>query len=60
MRKAWSWLGLNLGKRAGSVSVIGLALTLLLGLGITQLQFVTTNNSYLNGNDKAQIENQHY
>jgi predicted RND superfamily exporter protein len=60
MRNAWSWLGLNLGKRAGSVAVIGLAVTLLLGLGITQLQFRTSNASYLNANDKAQIENQNY
>src|ERR1700730_10102798 len=56
----WSWLGLNLGKRAGTVSLIGLVLTVGLGLGIPQLKFTTTNASYLNGNDKAQIENQNY
>jgi hydrophobe/amphiphile efflux-3 (HAE3) family protein len=56
----WSWLGLNLGKRAGTVSLIGLLLTVGLGLGITQLKFTTTNASYLNNNDRAQVENQNY
>ncbi|HEX3564412.1 MAG TPA: hypothetical protein VHU17_03495, partial [Acidimicrobiales bacterium] len=60
MANMWSWLGLNLGKRAGTVSLIGLVLTVGLGLGITQLKFTTTNASYLNGTDRAQIENQNY
>lgn len=60
MANMWSWLGLNLGKRAGTVSLIGLVLTVGLGLGITQLKFTTSNASYLNGTDKAQIENQNY
>jgi hydrophobe/amphiphile efflux-3 (HAE3) family protein len=60
MRNVWSWLGLHLGKRAGTVSVIGLAITILFGLGLTQLKFVTSNASYLNPTDKAQIENQNY
>ena len=37
MRRWWSWLGLNLGKRAGIVSVVGLLVTLSLGLGIVHL-----------------------
>ena len=60
MRNAWSWLGLNLGRRAGVVSVAGLVITVALGLGITQLKFVTSNGSYLNSTDKAQVENQAY
>ena len=60
MANLWSWLGLNLGKRAGTVSLIGLVLTVGLGLGITQLKFTTSNASYLNGTDRAQIENQNY
>ncbi|HWD52037.1 MAG TPA: MMPL family transporter [Acidimicrobiales bacterium] len=60
MRNVWSWLGLNLGKRAGTVSVIGLVVTIGLGLGITQLKFSTSNASYLNANDTAQIDNVHY
>ncbi len=59
-RNAWSWLGLHLGRRAGTVAVIGLALTIVLGLGITELTFTTSNASYLNNNDKAQIENHAY
>src|SRR5665213_1342980 len=60
MRNVWSWLGLNLGKRAGTVSVIGLVITIGLGLGLTQLKFSTSNASYLNANDTAQIDNGHY
>ncbi len=59
-RNAWSWLGLNLGRRAGTVGLIGLVLTVALGLGITTLKFRTSNASYLNGNDLAQIENHQY
>ena len=36
MQRFWSVLAVNLGKRAGLVSVIGLLVTLVLGLGITQ------------------------
>ncbi len=60
MRNFWSWLGLTLGRRAGTVAVVGLAVTILLGLGLTQLQFVTSNASYLNPTDRAQVENQNY
>lgn len=59
-RNAWSWLGLNLGRKAGVVSLIGLILTVALGFGITTLKFTTSNASYLNNNDLAQIENHHY
>jgi len=60
VRRAWSWLGLNLGRRVGLVSVVGLAVTILLGLGLTQLKFTTSNASYLNHTDQAQVENQNY
>jgi len=59
-RRAWSWLGLNLGKRAGTVAVVGVALTLALGLGMTKLRFVTSNASYLNATDQSQLENEAY
>ena len=48
MRKFWAWLGLNLGKRAGVVSIVGLVVTVVLGAGITQLEFATGQDSYLN------------
>jgi uncharacterized protein len=60
MRRWWEWLGLNLGKRAGTVAVIGLAITFILGIGVTQLTFSTSNNDYLNKNDPAYIQNQKY
>jgi hypothetical protein len=55
MRRAWSWLGLNLGKHAGLVSVIGLAVTVVLGIGLTQLKFVTNITSLLNKSDPAYV-----
>ena len=48
MQKFWSWLAVNLGKRAGVVSIVGLILTVVLGAGITQLEFATGQDSYLN------------
>jgi hydrophobe/amphiphile efflux-3 (HAE3) family protein len=48
MQKFWAWLGLNLGKRAGVVSIVGLVITIGLGAGITQLEFATGQDSYLN------------
>ena len=48
MQKFWAWLGLNLGKRAGVVSIVGLVITVILGVGITRLEFATGQDSYLN------------
>jgi len=48
MQKYWAWLGLNLGKRAGVVSIVGLMVTVALGFGITKLEFATGQDSYLN------------
>ena len=53
MQRFWSYLGLELGKRAGLVSVIGLLVTVGLGLGITQLEFATGQDSYLNKDDEV-------
>jgi hydrophobe/amphiphile efflux-3 (HAE3) family protein len=58
--RIWSWLGLNLGKHAGVVSVIGLLVTLTLGFGITRLDFATGQDSYLNKDDKIYIDNVDY
>jgi len=60
MRRWWSWLGLNLGKRAGTVALVGLALTLGLGIGMVKLRFVTSNSSYLDNNETAQVDNARY
>jgi hydrophobe/amphiphile efflux-3 (HAE3) family protein len=48
MHKFWSWLAVNLGKHAGIVSIVGLVITVVLGLGITRLEFATGQDSYLN------------
>lgn len=60
MNKVWSWLGLNLGKHAGWVSVIGLIVTVALGFGITRLEFATGQDSYLNEDEKVYIDNVEY
>src|SRR5215510_5164504 len=53
MRRVWAWMALNFGKHAGIVGVIGLAITLLLGLGITKLEFATGQDSYLNKDEQV-------
>ncbi len=60
MRRTWEWLGLNLGRRAGTVAMVGLLITLALGFGITTLRFTTSNSDYLNKNDPAWINNVNY
>lgn len=56
MHKYWSWLGLNLGKHAGIVSIVGLVITIALGAGIPKLEFATGQDSYLN-KDEAIYKN---
>ncbi len=53
MRRVWAWMAVNFGKHAGIVGVIGLAITLILGLGITQLEFATGQDSYLNKDEQV-------
>ena len=53
MQKYWAWLGLNLGKHAGIVSIVGLLITIVLGFGITQLEFATGQDSYLNKDEEV-------
>ena len=60
MRKFWAWLGYQSGRRAGLVSLGGLLVTLLLGLGVTQLHFKTGTDSYLNKSDQAYKDDVRY
>jgi uncharacterized protein len=53
MRRVWAWMAVNFGKHAGIVGVIGLAITLVLGLGITKLDFATGQDSYLNKDEQV-------
>jgi hydrophobe/amphiphile efflux-3 (HAE3) family protein len=60
MYRFWSRLAVELGKRAGTVAVIALAVTLILGLGITRLDFATGQDSYLNKSDQVYKDNVAY
>ena len=46
MDRFWSSLAVNLGKRAGLVSVIGLLITVTLGAGITRLEFTSGQRNW--------------
>jgi uncharacterized protein len=60
MRRVWAWMGLNFGKHAGIVGVIGLAITLVLGVGATKLDFATGQDSYLNKDEQVYKDNVAY
>ena len=60
MHRFWSSLAVNLGKHAGLVSVIGLFITLILGAGISQLEFTSGQDAYLNKTDQVFKDNVSY
>ncbi len=60
MGRFWAWLAVWCGRRAGTVAVIGLLITLILGIGTTQLKFATSQSSYLNPSDKIYQDDQVY
>jgi len=60
MQRFWSYIAVQLGKHAYWVTGIGLIVTILLGLGITQLQFATGQDSYLNTSDQVYKDNVKY
>lgn len=60
MKRFWGWLALNTGKHVGIVAIVGLMLTLILGLGIPRLKFATSQSSYLNKSDKIYIDDHEY
>ncbi len=53
MQRFWSWLAVEVGKRAGVVALVGLIITLVLGFGITKLDFATGQDSYLNKDEQT-------
>jgi uncharacterized protein len=53
-------LAVELGKRAGLVALVGLILTMVLGFGITRLEFATGQDSYLDDDDEVAIDNVAY
>ncbi|HMG39705.1 MAG TPA: MMPL family transporter [Acidimicrobiales bacterium] len=60
MQRLWAWLGLNLGKHAGVVSLVGLIVTLVLGFGVTRLDFATGQDSYLDKDEQVYKDNVRY
>ena len=60
MQRFWRLIAVELGKHAGLVSVIGLLITLILGFGITRLDFSTGQDSYLNKSDAVYKDNVAY
>jgi hydrophobe/amphiphile efflux-3 (HAE3) family protein len=60
MQRFWSWLAVRAGKHAGIVGLVGLVLTLVLGFGLTRLEFATGQDSYLNSDDQVAIDNVRY
>ncbi len=60
MQRFWSRLALEAGKRAGLVALVTLGITLILGYGVTKLQFATGQDSYLNADDQVAIDNVEY
>lgn len=60
MQRFWSWLAVNLGKHAGVVTIVGLVFTIVIGTGITRLEFATGQDSYLNKDDVVYKDNTAY
>lgn len=60
MQRFWSWLAVNLGKHAVVVTIVGLVVTVLLGTGISRLEFATGQDSYLNKDDQVYVDNVEY
>ncbi len=53
MQRFWMRLAVWLGKHAGLVALLGLLVTLVLGFGITRLEFQTGQDSYFNKSDQV-------
>ncbi|HVJ96479.1 MAG TPA: MMPL family transporter, partial [Acidimicrobiia bacterium] len=60
MQRFWGWLGLNAGKHWILVLCTGGVLTLFFGFGITQLEFSTGQENYLNKSDQVYKDNVAY
>ena len=57
MQRFWSYIAVQLGKHTVVVTVVGLLVTIALGLGITQLNFATGQDSYLNKDSQVYKDN---
>ena len=60
MPRFWARLAVEAGKRVGVVSLVGLLVTLVLGFGVTRLQFATGQDSYLDKSSATYQDNVAY
>ena len=60
MERFWRWLGFNLGRHWKIVVLLVVAVTVLLGIGLTQIQFATGQDSYLNSDSQIAIDNREF
>ncbi|MCB1257805.1 MAG: MMPL family transporter, partial [Microthrixaceae bacterium] len=60
MQKFWSWMAVNLGRHAGIVGAVGLVFTIVVGTGISRLEFATGQDSYLNKDSQVYKDNVAY
>lgn len=60
MQRFWSVLAVELGKRAAVVCVVGVLVTVVLGLGIGRLDFATGQDSYLDSSSQVAKDNVDY
>jgi hydrophobe/amphiphile efflux-3 (HAE3) family protein len=60
VEKFWSNLAVQLGKRIWVVAGGALAITVVMGFGLTKLEFATGQDSYLNADDQVAIDNVAY
>ena len=60
MDAGWRWLAVNMGKHAGVVSAVGLVITIIMGFGLTKLDFATDQDAYLNEGEQVLIDSVEY
>jgi uncharacterized protein len=60
VRRFWATMAVHLGKRAKLVLLATVLLTLVLGLGLRNLEFATGQDSYLNPDEQIAIDNEAY
>src|SRR5262245_37421022 len=60
MERFWRSLGFNLGRHWKIVLVAVVAVTVLLGIGATQIEFATGQDSYLNSDSQIAIDNREF
>ena len=57
MERFWRWIAVNLGKYWWAVGLVVLAITGVLAIGASKIEFATGQDSYLNTDSQASIDN---